>query len=76
MPKPKIRLNDFIKIESLTEYESIGNMPCPSCTKALVNNTEKGIIPLANKETKIICGPDSGISPINAAITKSIKGYS
>ena len=42
---PIIKLNIFILMESLSEYESIGRRPWPSCTIELVSKIEKGINP-------------------------------
>jgi hypothetical protein len=48
----------------------------PSCTIELTNRTLKGMRPLAKSVMNIICGPDSGISPIDAAIRIIIITFS
>jgi len=68
-------LNIFILIESFTEKESIGNIPCPYWTIELVNNIEKGIKPFANIVTKIKWGPESGIIPIRTLNIKTSQTY-
>ena len=44
-----------------------GSEACPSCEMELARSTEKGTVPVANKVTKSMCGPDSGMIPINTA---------
>ena len=66
---PITKLN--ILIESFSEYDNNGSIPCPSCTIELVSKTENGIKPPAKRVTNKRCGPDSGIKPTNAAANKN-----
>lgn len=46
-----------------------GSEACPSCDIELARRTGNGTIPAAYNVMNIICGPDSGMIPINVART-------
>ena len=46
---------------------SSGNDACPSCEIELARRTGNGTIPVAYRVTNTMCGPDSGMIPINVA---------
>lgn len=55
----------FTKLRLLSA--SSGREACPSCEIELANSTEKGTVPVANRVTNSMWGPDSGMMPTNTA---------
>ena len=53
---------------------SSGKVVWPFCTMELANKILKGMCPEAKRVIKIMCGPDSGIIPINTAAISMGKG--
>lgn len=61
------KLMSFAIAKLFLSSASKGSDECPSWDMQLARSTGNGTIPPAKSDTKTICGPDSGMSPIAAA---------